>query len=117
MHRHFKSCPCIPIFGQCLKSPLFGREASIFPILVRIWGGRVCRRWLEVATTLVAASITPDKFRKLTKLRPLDVLQRIRVARKKVLDATKTLHGTNVDDRFRCDYLRFARQNLGKKSI
>ena len=27
---------------------------------IRIWGGRVCRRWLEVATTLVAASITPE---------------------------------------------------------
>ena len=24
---------------------------------IRIWGGRVCRRWLEVATTLVAASM------------------------------------------------------------
>ena len=25
---------------------------------IRIWGGRVCRRWLEVATTLVAASMS-----------------------------------------------------------
>ena len=30
MHRHFTTCACIPIFGQCLNSPLFGRVASIF---------------------------------------------------------------------------------------